>query len=214
MGCKGHPSYDVFCKVVLGKRAIARLREEAEVYFRLCDLQGDVVPVCYKLFEGELADGPSACLITEYRGESLDRYMRTTSWRFRCQVIKALADIHACGIQNCDFDVRNIVVDKDGRPFIIDFDRAQRHECTAPEIISVGVPAPFLADFGCDEIWSFCQGDCGMWKPNTFPFMGGHLALCYFESVGTLASKAPKGTPRDVALEEARRAIERFQRSK
>lgn len=52
---------------------------------------------------------------------------------------------------------------KNGRPFIIDFEYAEPHECQRAGDIVEGVKAPDWSDFGCGEIYKFCY-DNKVWR--------------------------------------------------
>ncbi|KAL6301407.1 kinase-like domain-containing protein [Sparassis latifolia] len=209
LSCEGFPTYDVVCKVTFGKRAIARLRQEGQIYYQLRMLQGLVIPACYGLFEGELEDGPSACLVTEYCGVPMEKYLNYMDLKFRYRVIKGLIAIHGRCVRHGDFRESNIMVDKDQRPWIIDFDRATKHDCHCTKVIPLNVPTPYRDEFGCDEIWFACDS-ANVWIPNTAQYLGGYVAVKYLESPELLASLAPEDVPKAKALEEARLTIQRY----
>lgn len=76
----GEGTFDIVCKLVYGKRAINRLRDEANYYaHELKKLQGRYVPNFRGFYEGEGEDGPTACLVTDYCGKPL----RTDFWAMK-----------------------------------------------------------------------------------------------------------------------------------
>ncbi|GBE89105.1 hypothetical protein SCP_1501080 [Sparassis crispa] len=209
--CEGYPAEDVVCKVVFGKRGIARLRNEAEIYRQLRRLQRDVIPGCYGLFEGELEDGPSACLVTEYCGETLDKSFKRSDSQLRIRVIEAFTKIHAAGVQHGDISECNVVLYQNLQPTIIDFDRAAKHQCLHPMPITLGVTEPYQDEFGCNELWRICH-TCNVWTPIMVRYLSGHVHVRYLESPKILASVAPEDVPEEEALKQAHVAIEQYER--
>lgn len=61
----------VIVKVMDTRFSIAILRLEAEIYDKLEALQGEYIPKCYGLFEGEFKNGYCACLVLSDCGEPL-----------------------------------------------------------------------------------------------------------------------------------------------
>ncbi|KAL6301408.1 kinase-like domain-containing protein [Sparassis latifolia] len=175
--CVGHRSEDVVCKVAFGKRKIARLRHEAEIYLHLRNLQCDAIPACYGLFEGELEDGPSACLVTEYCGNTLETSFDCIDTQLRIDIIEALAKIHAAGVQHGDIREYNVVLYQNRQPTIIDFDRAEKHQCLCPRPILFDVTEPYRNEFGCNELYQICL-DCDVWTPNMVRCSSGYHSAC------------------------------------
>ncbi|GBE89721.1 hypothetical protein SCP_1700450 [Sparassis crispa] len=200
------PAQAVICKVVLGKRGVARLRNEVDMYWRIAELQGDVVPRCFGLFEGELEDGPSACLVLQDCGERLYKEFFATSWTFRYDLIIAMSKIHNAGVAHRDFAPRNIVVSNDNKPFIIDFDRAKKHDCYAATDIIFNTPEPREMRDQCQELWLACKS-VDVWKPRSLRYMGYFVPLEYADTPEMLATRAPEGTPEEEALKQARLSI-------
>lgn len=75
-----------------------------------------------------------------------------------------LLDLHEHGVQHNNFAERNVVVNKDGKPFIIDFEHADPHDCEREMDVDEGVPAPNKFYFGCEEIYDYCF-EYGIWRP-------------------------------------------------
>ncbi|KAL6301409.1 hypothetical protein BKA93DRAFT_919830 [Sparassis latifolia] len=211
LACEGHRSEDVVCKVVFGKRKIARLLHEAEIYRQLRILQRDVIPGCYGLFEGELEDGPSACLVTEYCGKPLVTTFNRLDLQLRICLVDALTEIHAAGVQHGDFRECNVVLYQNRQPTIIDFGRAERHQCLCHKPIMFDVTEPFQHKFRCNELWCICI-DCKLWTPNMVRYLTGYAHVGYLESPELLASLAPADVPEEEALEQARLVIESYER--
>jgi len=200
---------DVVCKVVTGRRNIDRLKHEAEIYHDLEELQGIYVPKCVGLFQGELEDGLSACLMTLYCGPTLDKDISYTSWDFRTRVVRALAEIHEYGVEHGDFRESNIVVGSDGKPYIIDFDRAKVHQCPRSIPIKPRGIEPAIADFDCKELWWACY-NAEIWRPRKIRYLHQYWPVQNIGSVEELANFAPKGVSRQEALEKAVLAIDAY----
>jgi hypothetical protein len=58
-------------KICYSEEAMLRLEIEARHYEQLNDLQGDVIPTCFGLFEGSMSGFPLKCLLLDYCGENL-----------------------------------------------------------------------------------------------------------------------------------------------
>ncbi|GBE89713.1 hypothetical protein BKA93DRAFT_809120 [Sparassis latifolia] len=203
---------EVACKVVYGKRSIAKLHNEVEIYQHLHDLQGGVIPYCLGLFQGEMEDGQAGCLITKYCGKPVDVELAFMNWTFKMETIKALSAIHAKGVKHNDFSERNILVGKDRRPIIIDFDCAQKEECKVTDDVHFHTEEPLPEVFGCQELFSAAKL-ADAWTPRVIPFLRGYSPVKYAESVETLMSAAPDVVPRDVARFHAEYAMERYKKA-
>ncbi|GBE89702.1 hypothetical protein SCP_1700260 [Sparassis crispa] len=199
-----HLPREVVCKVVYGRPARDKLHFEFSMYDKLQDLQGRLIPQCFGLYEGEMDDGRAACLLLEYCGEELTRKLRYTSWDFRRQVLDSLLEIHRRGVVHNDVRERNIVINKEGRPIIVDFDisDSKNHDCPVKLPIQFDVPEPDRFHFGCDELhWAGQLAD--VWLPTTFLFLGRRVPIKYTDSPELLAKVAPSGTSPEEALERA-----------
>lgn len=60
-----------------------RIRREARIYRRLLKCQGETIPHCYGLFEGQFCGRPAACLVLEDCGKQLEEELDVTSWTFK-----------------------------------------------------------------------------------------------------------------------------------
>ncbi|KAL6298898.1 hypothetical protein BKA93DRAFT_743304, partial [Sparassis latifolia] len=169
------PPMDIVCKVGFGKRSRNSLQAEANIYIHLKDLQGIAIPRYVGLFQGEMEDGRCACLVREYCGERLRKPLCGTKWDFRCEVVNLLRQIHDKGVEHGNFSEENIVIDVEGRPFLIDFSEAEKHECEATMPITIDDIQPMLKDFGCRELFNAAVL-AEVWLPGTSSFHNLHYA--------------------------------------
>ncbi|KAJ3864299.1 hypothetical protein EV359DRAFT_81551 [Lentinula novae-zelandiae] len=120
---------DVVVKFGRDDHSRQSMRHESKVYEYLAQAKVKSVPHFYGLFEDiENKDSPYI-LVTSYAGESL-----AVSWkRGRAMIpksqhptyLRSLAEIHAAGIHHRDLRAPNVVIDKDGKVTLIDFDIAR-----------------------------------------------------------------------------------------
>ncbi|OBZ74459.1 hypothetical protein A0H81_05251 [Grifola frondosa] len=191
--CDGQEPRDVVFKIVYGEKSINRMQCEAGLYQKeLRDLQGEVVPRFYGLFEGETGDGQTGCLVLGYIGKTLEYYLYAMNNKFRCAVINAILAIHCTGVEHCDFDERNIVVDENNKPFIIDFDSSKRHHCGLAMRIKFGAKKPERHEIGCDELYDAAQM-AEVWTPRLVLYIHRYVPIEFAKDVETLMTKAPKG---------------------
>lgn len=80
---------------------------------------------------------------------------------------QGLLAIHKIGVLHDDVEPNNILMDAAGKPWIIDFRRAKRHECPCPPEWKLrwGVVAPSYTKMGCEELRDLF-GTIGAWKPS------------------------------------------------
>lgn len=85
----------------------------------------------------------------------------------RLKVMDAFDQIHQVGVQHDDIAERNVLVNEEGRVFIIDFEHSFPSKCKRR------VPIPGLGDLGierskllCNELWDL-GWSLRMWKPRT-----------------------------------------------
>lgn len=166
---------DVSCKMMFGN--IAPLEAEAKLYqTALQDAQGSFVPRFLGYFSGisSYTQNPIACLITKYAGE----HIRCSSWfdvpivircallsqpacvmliqvpYYRGRIFKVLGALHEFHIYHENFSPRHVVVDEQGWPKIVDFEKATLHDCTVTklqfELYDIQ-PAP--GEIDCPELW-------------------------------------------------------------
>ncbi|KAJ4466236.1 hypothetical protein J3R30DRAFT_2280291 [Lentinula aciculospora] len=111
------------------------MRHELQIYEHLARAKVQSVPHCYGFFEDiESKDSPYI-LITSYAGESLASIQRREYLVSNDPVVipksqhpaflRSLAEVHAAGIHHRDLRSPNIVIDKNGKVSIIDFDLAR-----------------------------------------------------------------------------------------
>ncbi|KDQ19087.1 hypothetical protein BOTBODRAFT_103494 [Botryobasidium botryosum FD-172 SS1] len=155
---------EVVYKVATTPRAIELLKHEANVYRQLRKLQGKCVPLFHGLFEGFMQGEAAACIVIDYCGVPLKVTLDRVNRDDLKKVVDAVVAIHKAGVIHNDLYERNIVF-LDGRPFIINFELAIPHKCSAPRIF-IGGPQPNDYDFGCDELYILCSDEmANLWSP-------------------------------------------------
>ena len=149
------------------------LREEAEFYVHLQDLQGTVIPQFYGLFSYLDLHFILLSRISGMEPTSLDDLsipqrcvntilLSSTTFMSRCQIINSLCRIHLMGVMHGDIALRNLVVQPDGFVTIIDFGMSCLHQCnvaTCVEISNValqfGVEVEKPKTSGiCSSVWT------------------------------------------------------------
>ncbi|OBZ72963.1 hypothetical protein A0H81_07220 [Grifola frondosa] len=198
------PSRKVVCKVGYLRSASLRLQKEAGFYAKeLKEFQGDTIPVCYGLFSGEMEEGTASCLVTEYCGEMMKCPLFGMDWEFKQKVIQALVDIHWAGVKHNDFSERNIVVNSDNQPFIIDFDHAEPHECGLTMSIEFHTQEPDPDELGCLELYKVTNNS-GAWFPRYIRYMHADVPVAWAldgpERLANVVSPASPGYNRDFVL--------------
>ncbi|GBE89710.1 hypothetical protein SCP_1700340 [Sparassis crispa] len=173
------------------------------------DLQGIAIPRYVGLFQGEMEDGRCACLVREYCGERLRKPLCGTKWDFRGEVVNLLRQIHDKGVEHGNFSEENIVIDVEGRPFLIDFSEAEKHECEATMPITIDDIQPMLKDFGCRELFNAAVL-AEVWLPGKILFMGFYVPTQFAQSPEMLATCAPEGVSPDEALKAGQEYYDMF----
>ncbi|KAH9919570.1 uncharacterized protein B0H18DRAFT_1027744 [Fomitopsis serialis] len=171
----------VICKVIHGgKRQRSTLHHEKQVYAALEELQGDIIPRCYGLFEGELGGELATCLVLEYFGEPLTRNKSAhEDEAFRIYLMSAVLEFHRRGVRHNDLKPGHIRKKSDGSAGIIDFEAAvMNHHCPVVDADVVDSAATF--EFGklalrevelpCKELWETASHIAAIWKPSTTGF--------------------------------------------
>ncbi|KAI0705643.1 hypothetical protein C8Q76DRAFT_175117 [Earliella scabrosa] len=157
------PSWNVVAKIAFGPRRIDVLRAEARVYqTSLSKLQGKYVPLVYGFYVGESYDGPAGVLLMKDCGIRMATALKGHPLNIRLKVVEAMFHIHQAGIQHSDFSERNIVIGtgEDGEhiPMIIDFGKAQSHQCSVQwDQIQLDRLTPTQAEFQCSEMRDVCE---------------------------------------------------------
>jgi len=202
----------VVCKVAYTKRNLKMLRHEASLYRGpLQELQGEVLPRFYGLYEGQMEDEElTGCLITQYTGQHRKEPLHGLPWEMRMNLIMSLVDIHEAGVVHGDFTDRNVVFTKTGFPCILDFGHAESgHKCGRKMEIVFHAPWPNKEEFGCDELYEACR-TLSVWTPPYITYLYQYFPVEYAQDPEKLASCAPKDMPREHALSEARASIYEF----
>ncbi|KAL4259586.1 hypothetical protein AB1N83_009474 [Pleurotus pulmonarius] len=122
---------------------------EADMYENhLWDLQDKAIPRCYGLFQSKEDGKISSFLVLRDCGNPIVEPRNLTK-SFKSKVINAVYCIHFLGFTHGDISYDNIIIDKDGRPFIIDLQSAKPHVCGVKERLLIGEES---RDVGCAEM--------------------------------------------------------------
>ncbi|EKM53041.1 uncharacterized protein PHACADRAFT_210780 [Phanerochaete carnosa HHB-10118-sp] len=174
------PETDVFIKLAYAQNLddAAGLRTEANFYNKqLKALQGDVVPVCYGIYEGEHDDGdPIVCLVLEYMGEPAEDGLGSLDMDVRLEVLRSVVQVHLAGVMHNDINDDNVLFSStpDSKPRIIDFEHAEKHKCRRKLEIVEGAPVPERLLFGCPELWDLAA-NMGIWRSQYVCFYGEYV---------------------------------------
>ncbi|KAG6910046.1 hypothetical protein DXG01_013492 [Tephrocybe rancida] len=122
---------DAVVKLAFDVSQQRRLRHEFLVYKRLMAADAQGVPYTFGLFED--VETATLALVMEYVGASLwdsrlldktNRLKVTISPSEKAGFLGALKSIHNAGVRHRDLRIENLTINRDGHPYIIDFDRA------------------------------------------------------------------------------------------
>ncbi|RDB17089.1 hypothetical protein Hypma_001929 [Hypsizygus marmoreus] len=153
-----HDPVDAVLKFSHQGKNVDSLLHEANIYENhVKDLQGDVIPRCFGVFQATIAENLITCLITEYCGSPIEG-SNICSWGpedFFWEVIRKLDRLHKHGFAHGDFKESN-VVNNNGVPFIIDLEHAKPHICKRALLIKKSSIQPTnAADLNCEELYYF-----------------------------------------------------------
>ncbi|RPD65000.1 hypothetical protein L226DRAFT_607270 [Lentinus tigrinus ALCF2SS1-7] len=152
----------VAVKWVRGMRAIESLRREARMYDSvLWPLQGSAVPNFYGLFVGMENDVEVGCLLLEWcPGNDPVAAGKPTADVLRMRA-QAVQDLHKVGVHHgqlyerpdalCVSDGRHFLRAQDGTIRIVDFQRANMHQCRVSEVHDVDEYADYQGS-PCNEL--------------------------------------------------------------
>ncbi|KAI0689771.1 hypothetical protein C8T65DRAFT_518211, partial [Cerioporus squamosus] len=115
----------VVCKVSRGADQVKRLHTEARLYTTsLLGLQERVVPGFFGLFAGYIEDAPVGVMVLRYCGRPLSDTGETF---MAYQIYEAVTRIHQVGYAHMDIAERNVLCDRQGKIWIVDFGQACYH---------------------------------------------------------------------------------------
>ncbi|KDQ32870.1 hypothetical protein PLEOSDRAFT_153466 [Pleurotus ostreatus PC15] len=131
---------------------------EADMYeLHLWDLQDKAIPHCYGLFQYDGEDGKvSSFLVLGDCGTPIEDPRNFTD-SYKSKVIDAVYFIHFAGFTHGDLSYHNIL-NKDGCPFIIDFETAKPHVCGMKEKVFI-VRAWADVDVKLEGVYTFLRMD-------------------------------------------------------
>ncbi|KAF8067876.1 hypothetical protein FPV67DRAFT_1494039 [Lyophyllum atratum] len=127
-----HDNSRVVLKLSLGWESLEDLKREANHYeLQLKDVQGDIVPRYYGMYEGTCTSHSSrkiGCLVLEYCGKHVIGLFRDLPLDERVEILNVLSALHAHGAHHSRFAERNVVKDSNGKYRLIDFTRLRKHD--------------------------------------------------------------------------------------
>ncbi|TFY62979.1 hypothetical protein EVG20_g6508 [Dentipellis fragilis] len=216
---------DVVCKFVHGLPMMERLRRETQFYEgKLKPLQGAFVPRCYGAFMGQVEDRQMGCIILEYIGRPLQGMFHNLDAQTKLAIMDAAFATHSAGVRVWDWAERNILIDQNGQPRLIDFENAEDHQCGSKTRPVFGGLQPRRRELNCSQLYEICDM-LRCWKPGTarpasmhigsltcatgaIKYLGEYRPIFAGMSPETLAASAPLHWPRDQVLVEAHRALD------
>ncbi|KAJ6573207.1 hypothetical protein DFH09DRAFT_890845, partial [Mycena vulgaris] len=114
-------------KAAYGLSAFARIIHEFDVYNALRALQGRSIPTLFGLHYSE-EDSSGLVLVTSYEGRALPSFY-DLRLQDRHTLLSCLIRIHQAGVEQLDFEPRNVVLSKSRGPVIVDFDGTSLDHC-------------------------------------------------------------------------------------
>ncbi|RDX41887.1 hypothetical protein OH76DRAFT_1324741, partial [Lentinus brumalis] len=112
----------VVCKVAHHQESLERLFKEARFYTSsLLELQQQIIPGFLGLFAGYIDGVPIGVAVLRYCGHPLSETGEPS------QIYVAFTLIHQVGVLHNDIAERNVLCDRHGKIWIIDFGCAQPH---------------------------------------------------------------------------------------
>ncbi|KDQ52206.1 hypothetical protein JAAARDRAFT_198388 [Jaapia argillacea MUCL 33604] len=201
--CQGR-IHDIVAKIALGDGDHILLKEGKFYENQLSGLQGDAVPRCFGLFEGELGLEAITVLLLEDCGTAMmvPFYNAEIMMALKRKIVEKLDKIHQAGVAHLDISPSNVVI-KDGEPFWIDFEHAVRHICPRRRPITPGEFNPGVGEFSCAEMYELV-GSLGFWKSTRVNFHGRGLMLQAVDSPQALYDSLH---PSRVATQEQREQV-------
>ncbi|KAF9488532.1 hypothetical protein BDN71DRAFT_1436068 [Pleurotus eryngii] len=144
---------------------------EVDMYeLHLWDLQDKAIPRCYGLFQYDGEDGKvSSFLVLGDFGTPIEDPRNFTN-SYKSKVIDAVYFIHFAGFTHGDLSYHNIL-NKDGCPFIIDFETAKPHVCGMKEKIFIDS----LVDVKLEGVYTFLRMDL---RHGNMDYLLSHLTHC------------------------------------
>ncbi|KII95737.1 hypothetical protein PLICRDRAFT_150616 [Plicaturopsis crispa FD-325 SS-3] len=139
------------------------LLDEARVYATDAKLlQGHAIPYFYGAFQGEVAEDPMTCLVFEDCGKPLGIFFHQIDGELALEIMQRVLIFHDIGLRHNDLTEENIVINSEGRTFLIDLEYTEPHACKRKDDVLVGSKQPQKHEFGCSEVWEIARL-MGLW---------------------------------------------------
>ncbi|KII95567.1 hypothetical protein PLICRDRAFT_34466 [Plicaturopsis crispa FD-325 SS-3] len=134
------------------------LAREARIYAKDAKiLQTHAIPHFYGAFRGTVAGFPMTCLVLEDCGEPIGGYFSGIDRELAMEIMKRVLIFHDIGLRHNDLSEENILINSDGRTFLIDLEYAQPHVCQRTGDVVAGSKQPLRHEFGCAEAWEIAR---------------------------------------------------------
>ncbi|OBZ75028.1 hypothetical protein A0H81_05291 [Grifola frondosa] len=101
-------------------------------------------------------------------------------------------------------------MDENYRPYIIDFESAEQHDCQKSMDIVFNTEEPKWEEFNCDELYEACI-EAQAWRPRTVDYLRREIPLKVAVSAKELVKHAPKGYSYEAAWAAALRVVKELQ---
>ncbi|KAL0955631.1 hypothetical protein HGRIS_001864 [Hohenbuehelia grisea] len=128
-----------------------KFRHEASMYTELKRLQGHSIPTCFGLFQVSWDGRDVSVLVLEDCGDSIEADIDDLTDEFKAKAMSYAYRLHWLGFEHGDLELRNIL-NKNGEPFLIDFEHAKPHKCGVKLRVIMGEQNPGEIAFGCREL--------------------------------------------------------------
>ncbi|KII89938.1 hypothetical protein PLICRDRAFT_40118 [Plicaturopsis crispa FD-325 SS-3] len=152
--------------------AVMLQREASRYENELSTVQGEIVPRCFGFFRVDCNGLWISCLVLQYCGEPRHMFFWQMDRPYRYKIIVRLGRIHDLHLSHGDFHEPN-VLDDNGNPFIVGFERANDHGICDRDVLIPGQYCPTgPEEFGCKELYNVAA-ELGLWRERYIE-AGGH----------------------------------------
>ncbi|KII95566.1 hypothetical protein PLICRDRAFT_48513 [Plicaturopsis crispa FD-325 SS-3] len=130
------------------------LLDEARIYTKDAKiLQGHAIPQFYGAFQGVVEEDLMTCLVLEDCGEPIEAMFHELDRDLAVDIMRRILFLHDIGLVHNDLTEDNILINEEGRVFLIDLECAAPHVCKRADDVLVGSKQPRMHEFECDEIY-------------------------------------------------------------